>query len=176
MCIQISILTLCTTARESWSNIAHNNIQDIRCIEVWCDTKNIFTLLHLKNVYYVRAFFSFDWSVSMGPSATGSKKSQMSMLSSCELLTIWKSSNWSLNTLPECSYSNKKEINKSLYQGKLERLSTYFTWLWQSRVEIIPLCNLTVLPHLKCCSVKLPLRVGLIQYLISLCSVYEPRP
>ena len=59
--------------------------------------------LQKRNVCYVRAFFSFDWSVSIGPGGTGSRKSQMSMLSSCELLTIWKSSNCSLNTLPECS-------------------------------------------------------------------------
>jgi len=33
----------------------------------------------------------------------GSRKSQMSMLSSSELLTIWKSSNWRLFTRYECS-------------------------------------------------------------------------
>ena len=57
--------------------------------------------------------------------------------------------------------------------------------MWQSWVEklnIIPLCNLTVLPRLKRCRAKLPLRAGLIhaakmhEYLISLCSAYEPRP
>ena len=54
--------------------------------------------------------------------------------------------------------------------------------MWQSRVEIIPLHNLTVLPHLKRCSTKLLLRAGLIcaaemhQYLISLPTTYEPCP
>ena len=42
-------------------------------------------------------------SISMGPGGTGSKKSQTRIVSSCELLMIWKSSNWSRKTLPECS-------------------------------------------------------------------------
>lgn len=38
--------------------------------------------------------------------AAGSfRKSQMRMVSSCELLTIWNSSNWSRKTLPECSWN-----------------------------------------------------------------------
>lgn len=39
----------------------------------------------------------------MGPGATGSRKSHTRIVSSCELLIIWKSSNWSRKTLPECS-------------------------------------------------------------------------
>ena len=35
-------------------------------------------------------------------------------------------------------------------------------YMWQSRVEIIPLRMSTVLPHLKCCSAVLPLRAEFI--------------
>ena len=134
VCIQILILTQLYNKREMKLHPRHctYNVKDkVHRSMVW-STQNIFHIvyiciyiacLQIKNVYYVRAFFSFDWSVSMGPGGTGSKKSQMSMLSSCELLTIWKSSNWSLNTLPECSYSNKKKINKLLYQEKSARFS-----------------------------------------------------
>jgi len=69
--------------------------------------------LQKRNVCYVRAFFSFDWSVSIGPGGTGSRKSQMSMLSSNEPLTIWKSSNCRPYTAPECSCDKRKRSHQS---------------------------------------------------------------
>lgn len=39
-----------------------------------------------------------------------SEKSQMRMVSSCELLTIWNSSNWTLKTRAVCSYT--KDANQ----------------------------------------------------------------
>ena len=46
-------------------------------------------------------------STSMDPGAWGPRKSQMRIVSSCELLMIWKSSNCSRNTLPECSWTER---------------------------------------------------------------------
>jgi len=48
------------------------------------------------------------WTVTTTQDSEGrgdetSRKSQMMIESSCELLTIWKSSNWSRNTRPVCS-------------------------------------------------------------------------
>ena len=56
--------------------------------------------------------------------------------------------------------------------------------MWQPRVEIehYSIANFKGLLHSKRCSTELPLRVGLIhaakmyEYLISLCSAYEPCP
>jgi len=65
-------------------------------ISVFWITKFILCV-QMRNVRYARGFLSFDWSVWMG-----SRKSKMSMLSSLEPLTIWKSSNWRLCTQDEC--------------------------------------------------------------------------
>lgn len=40
---------------------------------------------------------------------SGLRKSQMRMVSSCELLTIWNSSNWSRNTRPVCSTKVRRQ-------------------------------------------------------------------
>ena len=60
---------------------------------------------------YVRFFLSFDWSVCMSPGGTGSRKSQMSMVSSFEPLTIWKSSICRPYTPLECSCDKQVRIS-----------------------------------------------------------------
>jgi len=51
-----------------------------------------------------------------GVSPTGTfRKSHSSIVSSWELLTIWNSSNWRRNTLPECSCCKHKVKNLSKY-------------------------------------------------------------
>lgn len=47
-------------------------------------------------------------STSMGPGATGSRKSHTRIVSSCELLIIWKSSNCRRKTLPVCSFREEE--------------------------------------------------------------------
>ena len=47
---------------------------------------------------------SMSMLLFVGVLSSTSRKSQISIVSSCELLTIWKSSNCSRNTLPVCSY------------------------------------------------------------------------
>ena len=75
-----------------------------------CSHVHIVSCLQMRNVHYVRASLSFDWSVCMYPGCTGCRKSQMSMLSSCEPLTIWKSSNCRPYTTSECSCDKVKGI------------------------------------------------------------------
>ena len=97
-------------------------VQFILCIIMYCTMNE--QLLHVRmyvyklllnfsnsiilcpenDVYYVRSFVSFDWSACMSPGGTGSRKSQMSMVSSLEPLTIWKSSICRQLTESKCSY------------------------------------------------------------------------
>ena len=57
-------------------------------------------------------------SISFESVGEGSRKSQMRIVSSCELLTIWKSSNCSRKTRPVCSWDGKKmEIIMCYNQG-----------------------------------------------------------
>ena len=72
--------------------------------------------VQMRNVRYARGFLSFDWSVWMG-----SRRSQMSMLSSLELLTIWKSSNC---TQDECSCDKRSKRNHQSWPHK----SNAHTW------------------------------------------------
>ena len=76
--------------------------------------------LQTRNVCYVMTFLSFDGSVCMSPGGAGSRKSQMSIVSSSEPLTIWKSSNCRLNTRSECSCEKQVRI---ISQGQATQFS-----------------------------------------------------
>ena len=58
-------------------------------------------LLLVLELAAIEALCSFEPSTALGWSL---RKSQMMIVSSCELLTIWNSSNWRRNTRPECSF------------------------------------------------------------------------
>ena len=98
-----------------------------------CSHVRIVSCLQMRNVHYVRAFLSFDWSVCMYPGCMGSRKSQMSMLSLSEPLTIWKSSNCRLYTEYECSCHKSKRNHQSWPLLKLTS---------QNPIHTIPDCTL----------------------------------
>ena len=110
---------------------SHLHITWIRCINT---TSNLYILcLQMRNVNYVSAFLSFDWSVCMYPGCTGSRKSQMSILSSSEPLMIWKSSNCRLRTALECSCDKCKRNHQSWALLQLKS---------QNSIHTIPDCTL----------------------------------
>ena len=89
--------------------------------------------LQMRNVHYVSAFLSFDWSVCMYPGCTESRKSQMSILSSNEPLTIWKSSNCRPYTASECSCGKSERNHQSWPLLKLTS---------QNPIHTVPDCTL----------------------------------
>ena len=90
------------------------------CTYVRIQTSTVHHLVSIilcpENVCYVMTL-SFDWSVCMSPGGTGSRKSQMSMVSSSEPLTIWKSSICRLLTDSECSCDKQVRINDQSWPG-----------------------------------------------------------
>ena len=76
----------------------------IGAVVVWVtrrDSPDLDALAELSCLAVVCSTSMGPWST--GPGGTVSRKSHMRMVSSWELLTIWKSSNCNRNTLPVCS-------------------------------------------------------------------------